>query len=74
VFWWRSLSSVTYNEGAGGCFDDVVGDGWHGETAEHLHGKQLIMDWARDQHHVLPWSVEEEFWVPGARLRERCEG
>lgn len=45
------------------------GLGRHGETAEHLHGKQLIMDWARDQPYVLPWSVEEEFWVPGARLR-----
>lgn len=45
------------------------GLGRHGETAEHLRGKHLIMDWARDQHHVLPWSVEEEFWVTGVRLR-----
>ena len=45
------------------------GLGRHGETAEHLRGKQLITDWARDQHHVLPWSVEEEFWVTGVRLR-----
>jgi hypothetical protein len=45
------------------------GLGRHGETAEHLHGKQLIMDWARDQHHILPWSVAEEVWVPGVRLR-----
>jgi hypothetical protein len=41
----------------------------HGETAEHLHGKRFIMDWARDQHHILPWSVEDEVWIPGARLR-----
>lgn len=45
------------------------GLGRHGETAEHLRGKQLITDWAKDQHHVLPWSVEEEFWVTGIRLR-----
>lgn len=45
------------------------GLGRHGETAEHLHGKQLIMDWARDQHNVLSGSIEQEFWVPGARLR-----
>lgn len=45
------------------------GLGRHGETAEHLRGKQLITDWASDQHHVLPWSVEEEFWVTGVRLR-----
>ncbi|WP_309124099.1 competence protein CoiA family protein [Arthrobacter sp.] len=45
------------------------GLGRHGETAEHLRGKQLIMDWARNQHHILPWSVEEEFWVTGTRLR-----
>ncbi|MDQ0633704.1 hypothetical protein QFZ40_001613 [Arthrobacter pascens] len=45
------------------------GLGRHGETAEHLRGKQLITDWAGDQHHVLPWSVEEEFWVTGLRLR-----
>ncbi|MEO3931446.1 competence protein CoiA family protein [Micrococcaceae bacterium Sec7.4] len=45
------------------------GLGRHGETAEHLHGKQLIMDWARDQHHIFPWSVDDEVWVPGARLR-----
>lgn len=41
----------------------------HGETAEHLHGKQLIMDWAREQHPIMPWSIEDEVWVPGARLR-----
>jgi Competence protein CoiA-like family len=41
----------------------------HGETAEHLHGKQLVIDWAGDQRHILPWSVEEEFWVTGVRLR-----
>ncbi|MET3934933.1 competence protein CoiA family protein [Arthrobacter sp. OAP107] len=41
----------------------------HGETAEHLHGKRFIMDWARDQHHILPWSVEDEVWIPGIRLR-----
>ncbi|MBT2568093.1 hypothetical protein J7I84_16630 [Arthrobacter sp. ISL-85] len=41
----------------------------HGETAEHLHGKQLIMDWAREQHHIMPWSIDDEVWVPGARLR-----
>jgi competence CoiA-like predicted nuclease len=35
------------------------GLGRHGETAEHLRGRQLITDWARDQRHVLPWSVEE---------------
>jgi hypothetical protein len=45
------------------------GLGRHGETAEHLRGKQFIMDWARDQHHILPWTVEEEFWVTGTRLR-----
>lgn len=45
------------------------GLGRHGETAEHLRGKHLIMDWARDQHDVLPWSVEEEFWMTGVRLR-----
>lgn len=45
------------------------GLGRHGETAEHLRGKQLITDWARDQRQVLPWSVEEEFWVTGVRLR-----
>jgi hypothetical protein len=45
------------------------GLGRHGETAEHLRGKQLITDWARDQRQVLPWSVEEEFWVTGIRLR-----
>lgn len=28
MFCWRSLSSVADNEGAGGCFDDVVGDGF----------------------------------------------
>lgn len=28
VFWWRSLSSVANDEGAGGRFDDVVGDGF----------------------------------------------
>jgi hypothetical protein len=28
VFCWRSLSSVADNEGAGGCFDLVVGDGF----------------------------------------------
>lgn len=41
----------------------------HGETAEHLHGKRVIMDWARDQHQILPRSVEEETWIPGIRLR-----
>ncbi|MEV7132098.1 competence protein CoiA family protein [Arthrobacter sp. NPDC093128] len=41
----------------------------YGETAEHLHGKRFIMDWARDQHHILPWSVEDEVWIPGVRLR-----
>lgn len=45
------------------------GLGRHGETTEHLHGKQLITEWAKDQHYILPWSVEEEFWVTGARLR-----
>ncbi|UKA73422.1 competence protein CoiA family protein [Arthrobacter sp. FW306-06-A] len=45
------------------------GLGRHGETAEHLRGKQLITNWAKDQHHVLPWSVEEEYWVTGVRLR-----
>jgi hypothetical protein len=45
------------------------GLGRHGETAEHLHGKQLIMDWARDQNHILRGSVEDEVWVPRARLR-----
>lgn len=45
------------------------GQGRHGETAEHLYSKQLIKDWARDQGHIFPWSVEEEVWVPGARLR-----
>lgn len=45
------------------------GLGRHGETAEHLRGKALIADWARKQHHILPWSVEEEVWVTGARLR-----
>ena len=30
------------------------GLGRHGGTCEHLHGKQLIMDWARNQHHILP--------------------
>jgi hypothetical protein len=30
AFWrcWRSLSLVADHEGAGGCFDDVVGDGF----------------------------------------------
>ena len=28
VFCWRSLSLVADDEGAGGCFDDVVGDGF----------------------------------------------
>jgi hypothetical protein len=41
----------------------------HGETAEHLHGKRTIMDWAGDQHHILPWSIEDEVWIPGVRLR-----
>ncbi|MFH5877291.1 competence protein CoiA family protein [Arthrobacter sp. NA-172] len=41
----------------------------HGETAEHLYGKRCIMDWARDQHHILPWSVEDEVWIPSVRLR-----
>lgn len=45
------------------------GLGRHGETAEHLHGKQLMMDWASDQRHIMPWSVQKEVWVPGARLR-----
>lgn len=45
------------------------GLGRHGETAEHLRGKQLITNWGKDQHHVLPWSVEEEYWVTGVRLR-----
>ncbi len=27
------------------------------------------MDWARDQHHAFPWSIEGEFLVTGARLR-----
>lgn len=49
------------------------GLGRHGETAEHLRGKHLITDWARDQHHVLPWSVEEEFWVTGVRLRSEVK-
>lgn len=41
----------------------------HGETAEHLRGKALISSWARDQRHIFPWSIEEEVWVTGARLR-----
>lgn len=41
----------------------------HGETAEHLHGKQLMMDWAREQHYIMPWSIDDEVWVPGAKLR-----
>ncbi|UYY83089.1 hypothetical protein OIT41_08680 [Arthrobacter sp. YA7-1] len=41
----------------------------HGETAEHLRGKRFIIDWARDQQHILPWSVEDEAWIAGARLR-----
>ena len=41
----------------------------HGETAEHLRGKTLLSEWARDQHHVLPWTVQEEVWVTGASLR-----
>ena len=45
------------------------GMGRHGETAEHLRGKKLIVDWALDQHYVLEPSVEEEVWVPGVRLR-----
>lgn len=45
------------------------GMGRHGETAEHLHGKQLMMDWAGYQRHILPGSVDYEVWVPGARLR-----
>jgi hypothetical protein len=28
VFCWRFLSLVADDEGAGGCFDDVVGDGF----------------------------------------------
>lgn len=27
------------------------------------------MDWASDQRHIMPWSVQKEVWVPGARLR-----
>jgi len=38
------------------------------ETAEHLRGKHLIMDWAREKYHVLPWSIEEE--CPAAERRE----
>ena len=45
------------------------GLGRHGKTAVHLRGNQLVMDWARDQHHILPWSLEKEFWVTGTRLR-----
>jgi hypothetical protein len=45
------------------------GLGRHGETAEHLRGKSLIADWAKEQHQILPWSVEEEFWMTGVRLR-----
>lgn len=45
------------------------GMGRHGETAEHLRGKKLIVDWALDQPYVLEPSVEEEVWVPGIRLR-----
>ncbi|MDF9752807.1 competence protein CoiA family protein [Arthrobacter sp. ES3-54] len=45
------------------------GLGRHGETAEHLHGKQLMMDWASDQRHIMSWSIDDEVWVPGARLR-----
>lgn len=41
----------------------------HGETAEHLHGKKLVIGWAGNQRHINPWSVEEEVWVPGVRLR-----
>lgn len=41
----------------------------HGETAEHLRGKTLISEWAREQHHILPWTVQEEVWVTGASLR-----
>ena len=35
VFWWRSLSLVTYDEGAGGCFDDIVGDGFELVDLQH---------------------------------------
>lgn len=45
------------------------GLGRHGETAEHLRGKELITAWAKDQHNILPWSIEEEFWMTGVRLR-----
>ncbi len=27
MFWWRSLSSVAYDQGWRGCFDDVICDG-----------------------------------------------
>lgn len=50
------------------------GLGRHWETAEHLRGKQLITDWAKNQHHVLPWFVEEEFWVDRHPAAERREG
>ncbi|MFS0717332.1 competence protein CoiA family protein [Arthrobacter sp. 1P04PC] len=45
------------------------GLGRHGETAEHLHGKQLMMDWAGYQRHIFPGSIDDEVWVPGVRLR-----
>lgn len=45
------------------------GLGTHGETAEHLHGKMLMMDWAGDQRRIMPWSIDDEVWVPGVRLR-----
>ncbi|WP_458107695.1 hypothetical protein M1D51_19515 [Arthrobacter sp. R3-55] len=49
--------------------DAPDGLGRHGETAEHMRGKNIITEWSRHQHHVIPGSVEEEFWVTGARLR-----
>lgn len=49
--------------------EDPDGLGRRGETAEHLRGRELITDWANGQHHIFPWSIEEEFWVTGVRLR-----
>ena len=35
AFCWRSLSLVADDEGAGGCFDDVVGDGFELVDLQH---------------------------------------
>lgn len=45
------------------------GKGQHGETAQHVQGKRLLANWARNQECISPGSVREEHWLDGARLR-----